>query len=325
MRRPYRCVFVLSALLCFSLPGYASQTASFNDWLQNFRAKALQSGISEGTLNQAFDGLEEDEMVVKLDRKQPESKITLSKYLQNTVTPRRIKRGKALLQEHKTILDDIAAKYGVPAPYIVALWGIESDYGAIQGDFSVVQSLATLAYEGRRRDFFAEELLQALRILERGDVSVESLTGSWAGAMGNCQFMPSTYLNFAVDGNGDGKRDIWASPEDTFASIANYVHSLGWKREIGWGGPATAPKHTRLSKSSINRGKSASAWSKQGVRLKNNTTVLSKPSTTLYAIYPGSNERGVFLVTDNYKALLQWNRSRYFATAVGTLADAIGE
>lgn len=314
----------LVAVLCFSAPLNAAPI-TFDAWREQFVQSAISQGIAPEVVEQALSNVTEDEEVIALDRKQPESKITLSEYLKNTVTPRRIRLGRELMAEHKASLEVIAKRYGVPPQYILALWGVETDYGNVKGNFSVVQSLATLAYEGRRRAFFSKELLGALRILQNESMPSVELAGSWAGAMGNCQFMPSTYLKYAADGDGDGKRDIWNSLPDSFASIANYLHALGWKPDISWGGAAVTPPRYSPAPSSIRRGKSAREWHKQGFAFKNPRTTLSNPAMTLYAVYPGSKEQGVFLVTENYKALLQWNRSRYFATAVSMLADAIGE
>lgn len=256
------------AILLASVP-LASHAEGFDEWLAQFRDDAGRAGIHASTLDAALNGIGEDETVVKLDRKQPEGQITLEEYLANTVTKRRVRLGRELMEEHRPLLAKISHRYGVQAQYIVALWGIETDYGNYTGNFSVVQSLATLAYEGRRAEFFRGELLNALRIIDRGEVGADEMTGSWAGAMGNCQFMPSTYLKFAVDYDHDGKRDIWNNMGDTFASIANYLHELGWN-------PKVAAMH-------------------HGVP------------------------------TENYAALLQWNKSRYFATAVSTLAAEIKE
>ena len=306
------CVLPLSA--------QAQDADGFANWLVDFQAQAVNKGISPSVAQEALSGIELDDSVIQLDGKQPEKKITLTKYLSNTINARRIRTGRAMMEEHRETLQKISARYHVQPEYIVALWGIESDYGAYQGDFSVVQSLATLAYEGRRREFFSDELLAALNILMNENMSSDQLTGSWAGAMGNCQFMPSTYLSYAVDGDGDGKRDIWSSVPDTLASIANYLHSLGWQNDRGWGVKFEAPegfvhndiKHAQLS----------GEWRKQGLRWEKNASIPGH-SIPLYAIHTGDAAEGTYLITDNYKAILQWNRSRYFATAVGTLADAI--
>lgn len=301
-----------------------AESSDFSQWQQAFRSRAEAEGIAPATLDAAFDGLELDEQVITLDRKQPENTITLKKYLANTVSDRRIRIGREMLATHRELLDKLSAQYGVPPEYILALWGIESDYGNHPGNFSVVQSLATLAFEGRRADFFAKELVAALKIVQQEQIAPADLTGSWAGAMGDCQFIPSTYLRYAADGDGDGKRDIWGNPADIFASIAHYLQALGWQADLGWGEPVIVPDDMRESELDIKHAQPAGHWKKRGLRSSPGAGVnlLDRASTPLYAIAVGDAEAH-FLVTDNFQALLQWNRSRYFATAVGTLADRI--
>lgn len=256
--------FSFLSIVVFSNAVIASD--SFEDWLVVFRTQALESGISEKVLDEAFLDMKPIEKVVDLDKKQPEVKLTLDEYLKKTLNPLRIKNGQENLAENKKLLADISKEYSVPANVIVALWGMESNYGSNAGNFNVIHSLATLAYDGRRSEFFRKELLNALKIMQSEKLSVEDFEGSWAGAFGQCQFMPSSFLRYAVDGDSDGKRDIWNDNADIFASIANYIHSEGWN---------------------INEGAEE-----------------------------GSN---------NFKTLLKWNRSRYFATAVVQLANEIGD
>lgn len=239
---------------------------SFVKWIVELREEAISQGISMQTLNNAFDNIELISKVIYLDRKQPEIKITLEEYLEKTVIDSRIKNGKNELAGNKELLDSITKKYAVPSNVIVALWGMETGYGENVGNFNVIAALATLAYDGRRSDFFRGELINALRIMEAEKMSVDDFQGSWAGAFGQCQFMPSSFLKYAVDFDGDGKRDIWYTQADVFASIANYLHSEGWNPDE--------------------------------------------------AIDEGGN---------NFKVLLKWNRSRYFATAIGKLVEAIKE
>lgn len=257
----------------------------FGLWQQQFIARAEAEGIPPALVNDVFRNVTVDEYVIKLDRKQPEDKLSFSKYKQNTVNPRRIAKGRELLQTHAALLNEISAKYGVEPRFIVALWGMETDYGRHTGNFSVIQSLATLAYDGRREELFTSELVAAFKILQQGHFNQFDLIGSWAGAMGNCQFMPSSYLKFAVDYDRDGKADIWNSLPDSFASIANYLAGSGWQQGIGWG----------------------------------------RASNAEGAIYPGTAEEGGYLVTANYDVIMKWNRSRYFATSVGLLSDALGK
>lgn len=261
-----------------------AQTKPFGMWVEQFTEKARSEGVSPDLVAQVFQNVTVDEYVIELDGRQPEDKLTFSKYKSNTVTPRRIREGQMLIEDHKELLTKISQEYDVEPRFIVALWGMETDYGVNTGNFSVIQSLATLAYEGRREELFTNELIAAFKILQTGHWNQFDLIGSWAGAMGNCQFMPSSYLKYAVDWDKDGKADIWHSLPDTFASIANYLHQSGWEKNIGWG----------------------------------------KASTSPHAIYPGTPEEGGYEVTSNFDVIMKWNRSRYFATSVGLLADALG-
>lgn len=320
-------------LMLLATAPISAQAEDFNSWLESFKIKAQRQGISEATLREAFIDLEPDDSVIALDRKQPEGQITLEKYLKNTISARRVRIGRAMLRENAAVLSEISKRYGVQPKYIVALWGIESDYGNYQGNFSVVQSLATLAFEGRRADFFATELMAALRIMEKEGISRDELTGSWAGAMGNCQFMPSTYLRYAVDASGDGKRDIWHSEVDTFASIANYLSSLGWDGSVN----AMEPEVVEVGKfqaddATLDSARSATAWGKLGMMTisgsGNGQVMKLHGPRKLYGIYLTKDdeaENKPTLVSENFKALLNWNRSRYFATAVSTLAEEINE
>ncbi|HSY85691.1 MAG TPA: lytic murein transglycosylase, partial [Verrucomicrobiae bacterium] len=201
----------------------ATPSGSFADWLQGLRQEAAAKGISQQTLDEALAGLEPDQKVLDLDRSQPEFTITFAQYRDRTVTKQRVDQGRNLLDEYRPLLDKIAVTYGVQPPFIIALWGVESDYGRFTGGYSVIKSLATLAYGSSRQEMFRAELIDALTILQQKNITPEAMTGSWAGAMGQSQFMPSSYLKYAVDYTGDGRRDIWTDQADVFASIANYL------------------------------------------------------------------------------------------------------
>ncbi len=310
--------FALLILLLSSTNAYADE-ADFTNWLTNFKAEVVRQGIAPNVADAALNGLEPDPSVIELDQKQPENKVTLEKYLHNTINARRIKKGREILAQYAVPLQQISQRHGVQPKYIVALYGIESDYGQHPGNFSVVRSLATLAYEGRRAEFFSKELINALTIIQTENIPPEQLTGSWAGAMGGCQFMPSTYQTYAADGNNDGRRDIWNAPVDVFASIANYLHGLNWNPNQQWGGAASMPDD--VSDDSIDTAKSGHYWTKRGVGFASGAK--PKDEEQFYAITVGA-DGDAYLVSENFKALLNWNRSRYFAVAVGTLADAIG-
>ena len=208
------------------------QEENFSAWLEDFKQRALYSGISHATLNAAFKNTYPLPKVINLDRKQPEHVQTKEEYLAKVINDVRIEKGRALLVENQLLLNNIAAQTGVEPEYIVALWGLESGYGENTGNYSTINALATLAYEGRRREFFENELLSALLIIDQGNISAEKMKGSWAGAMGQCQFMPSSFLAYAVDYDRDGRTDIWGNRQDILASIANYLSRVGWGKDM---------------------------------------------------------------------------------------------
>jgi peptidoglycan lytic transglycosylase B len=295
----------------------------FNSWIQGVREEAAARGVSAPTLDDAFTGVAFNYDVIALDQKQPEGTMTFVDYLARIVNDKRVNAGRDLFQQHQTLLKQIGGLYGVQPRFIVALWGIESNYGSQQGDYRIVEALATLAYEGRRADFFRKELLNALEILEHHDVTAGNMLGSWAGAMGQCQFMPSSYLRFAVDADGDGKRDIWNSTADVFGSIANYLAGNDWKGNQTWGREVKLPTHLDGNLISLDIEKPLEEWRKLGLRRVDGgeLPVVHKLNASL--VRPDDSSGPAYLVYGNYKAIMKWNRSTYFATAVGTLADRI--
>lgn len=296
---------------------------SFEAWIDDFKVRAQTAGIQEQILNEALSGISPNMRVIELDRKQPEGKKTFSAYLDLVVTGKRIQKGRALLAEHRPILEKIGREYGVPPQYIVALWGIESSYGANTGGFSVVESLATLAWEGRRRDFFTGELVKALKILQGNHISLENMKGSWAGAMGQNQFMPSSFFNFAVDYNHDGRRDIWSDKADIFASTANYLSKSGWIPDERWGRSVQVPAGFSKTMYGLDTRKTLGEWSQAGVRLPGGGKIPVVSGMEASLVAPDGPGGRTFLVYDNYRVILKWNRSVYFASAVGLLADSL--
>lgn len=280
-------------------------------------------GISAPTLDAALSGVSPDPRVLTLDRKQPEKTVTFAQYRKNVITPGRIREGRALLRRHAALLERVSARYGVPPQYIVALWGIETSFGKNTGGFGVVRSLATLAYEGRRGAFFRKELLDALRIIDGGHIDAAHMRGSWAGAMGQNQFMPSSFHSFAVDFDGDGRRDIWNTHGDIFASTANYLMRSGWDPEWRWGRKAALPKGCCAQAIKDRNRKSLAAWKKEGLTFAGGRALPDDPENTAWLAAPDGPSGPVWLAYGNYDTLMRWNRSTYFATAVGLLADAI--
>ncbi len=304
----------------------AKEKADFAVWMKDFRSEAKGAGISDKTLKAALDDVSEPiPRVVELDRKQPESTLTFDQYLERIVNTNRIERGRTLMLENQALLNTVSAQYNVPPQYIVALWGIETDYGRVTGGYSVIGALATLAFEGRRAQFFRTELLKALKIIDEGHITAGNMLGSWAGAMGQSQFMPSSFLSFAQDGNGDGRKDIWTTLPDVFASIANYLSSSGWKADRNWGEVVVLPPTLdRAGLDSKNR-KPIADWISAGVTRLDGKPLSFDPNASAAIVLPGGADGPAYLVTENYLVFLKWNRSLYFATAAGTLADRLTE
>lgn len=319
------CVGVLSCLVLvlihLTAPAMA-QPGDFSTWLTALRAEALQQGIRPHTLDTALAGVQPLSRVIELDRRQPEFTLTLAEYLKRVVPEARVERGKQLLNEHHTLLFKIGATYNVQPRFIVALWGIESDYGRRTGGFSVIASLVTLAYDGRRSTLFRHELLHALHILDEGHIRPEDMIGSWAGAMGQNQFMPSSFRQYAVDYDGDGRRDIWTTLPDIFASIAQYLARAGWRGDQTWGRRVTLPQGFNTTLAGLERQKPLPAWQTLGVRQVDGSDLPQRPLQASLLLPEGANGQA-FLVYDNFRALLKWNRSNFFALAVGQLTDGL--
>lgn len=312
---------LLLALVPAALPARAA--ADFSRWLEALRSEAAAQGISQATLNAALSDLTPIPRVIELDRRQPERTLTFDEYLERVVSETRIAQARREYLRHRPLLEEIGRRYGVPPRFIVALWGIESSFGHNTGSYRVIPALATLAYDGRRSTFFRSELLAALRILDQGHVTPEDMRGSWAGAMGQNQFMPSSFLQYAVDHDGDGRRDIWRSHADVFASTANYLARAGWDAAYTWGREVHLPPGFDPALAGLDTRKPLAEWQALGVRRRDGGDL---PAVAISAslVLPGGPGGPAFLVYDNYRAILRWNRSTYFATAVGLLADAIG-
>lgn len=302
---------------------YAETTADYSLWLNNFKVEAQRSGIKPEILNTALSGIEPLDWIIKLDRAQPEFTKTLDEYLAGAVNSKRIKEGQRLLTENSDMLTQITKKYPVQPRFLMALWGIETSFGRHTGKVPVIDALVTLAYDGRRGKYFRSELLNALKILDQGHIKFNQMKGSWAGAMGQVQFMPSTFLNFAVDGNGDGRIDLWNTRVDYLSSAANYLFKSGWDNQYSWGREVSLPKNLNGDYFGMKQQRLLSEWQKLGVR-----TIEAKdlPNVKIMAslIQPDGSKGRAFLVYNNYRVLMKWNRAHRFAVAVGSLADRIG-
>ncbi|ADH86343.1 lytic murein transglycosylase [Desulfurivibrio alkaliphilus] len=318
---------LLIALLMISGPlaGPASAAEQpFEQWLTELRQEAKGRGISATTLDAALTGIEPIPRVIELDRQQPEFTLTFVQYRDRVVPQSRINMGRRLLEEHRELLTEIGKEFGVQPRFIVALWGIETDFGRITGGFPVINALATLAYDGRRSSYFRGELLNALQILDEGHIGVDEMKGSWAGAMGQSQFMPSSFLNFAVDYNGDGRRDIWHTLPDVFASAANYLAKSGWRDDQTWGRAVQLPADFDRSLAGLETRKRIGQWQELGVRRPDGSDLPTRQLMASIIIPDQENHPDIaFMVYENFRTTLRWNRSNYFALAVGLLSDAI--
>ncbi|HSV28098.1 MAG TPA: lytic murein transglycosylase [Candidatus Omnitrophota bacterium] len=310
--------------LVLAAPVSAQQAPAqdFATFLDGVRAEAAGKGIKPDTLDSALTGIEHIDRVIELDRKQPEFTLTFEQYLTRVVSPTKIEKGRRMMAENKAVLAEIEKRYGVQPRFVVALWGIETDYGRVTGGFSVVSALATLAYDGRRSNYFRGELMNALTILDQGHISPAEMKGSWAGAMGQCQFMPSSFLKFAQDWNGDGRTDIWTTRGDVLASAANYLSTEGWKGDQTWGRAVKLPDGFDPKLIGADTRKSLKDWAKLGVRSRNGKPL---PALDLEgSVVLGESGKGpAFIVYDNFRTIMKWNRSTYFALAVGHLADKL--
>jgi len=315
-------ITVLFALI--AAPTIAEDKPGFDTWIADLRKEAMSKGISQTTLNRALDGLQPIPRVVELDRQQPEITLTLEEYLARVVSDRLVSEGREKLQANLPLLSEVFRRYGVQPRFLVALWGIESNFGRLSGSFPVIGAVATLAYDGRRSSYFRRELLEALAILDKGHISFEEMKGSWAGAMGQIQFMPSSFQRYALDHDGDGHIDIWNDLGDIFASASNYLASSGWAQDQLWGREVRLPKSFKQALLGLETRKPVAAWLDMGVRPLEDLTLSEKADLPASIVVPDGPKGRAFLVYHNYRVILKWNRSLFFGVAVGTLADRIG-
>jgi membrane-bound lytic murein transglycosylase B len=304
-------------------PSFQTQI-NFPDWLNDMRQEAIGQGIRPQTVYYALANVYPDSAILEKDRTQPETKMTAQQYWDKLLDDRRVERGRQFYAANRDLLRRVSEAYGVRSRFIVALLGIESNYGDGQGKEGIINALVTLAYDGRRSDYFRGELISALRIMDQQGTKVEQMKGSWAGAMGYCQFMPSSYEKFGQDFDGDGRIDIWGSVPDAAASAANYLSQNGWRVAEGWGEEVslTGPVEPSLIGPKVKQ--SYATWRKLGVK-KMNGKSLPKNNQQASLVQPDGPGGRTFLVTNNFHVLLRWNRSTYFAIAVGMLADMMGQ
>lgn len=324
MRLSLFAIWLIAAAMMQFGPANATDSPAedFGIWLSDLKTEARSRGFSDALLDQAFAGVAPIPRVLELDRRQPEFSLTFWGYFDKVISDKRIERGRALLRQHRALLEEVRAKHGVQPRFLVAFWGLETNFGDYLGSFPVIGALSTLAHDPRRAEFFRGELFHALKILADGHATADAMEGSWAGAMGQPQFMPSTFTRHAYDGDGDGKIDIWGTLPDVFHSAANFLSDLGWRGDETWGREVRLPPGFDLDLIDLKNKKPISAWQALGVRRANGRDL---PAADIDGalVLPSGADGPAFLVYGNYEAILNWNRSTFYALAVGYLSDRL--
>ena len=313
---------VLPLILSLFVPALLAQEneQSFADWLAELRAEARELGISEATLRK-LDNLQPLERVMELDSSQPEFVQTFTRYLGLRATPNQVARGQSLLQQHSVLLEQVRQRYGVQPHYLVAFWAVESNYGRSTGGFSVLEALATLAFDPRRADFFRRQLLTALQIIDDGHIQAERMSGSWAGAMGQLQFMPNIFYQYGIDGDRDGRIDIWNSLPDIFHSAANFLSQSGWRGDERWGREVLLTEDFDFSLTGTSTRKPLQEWRDLGVTQLNGAPIPVAAGMEASVILPAGAQGPAFLGYANFRTTMTYNPSTFYALTVGHLAD----
>jgi membrane-bound lytic murein transglycosylase B len=294
---------------------------SFQPFIAGVKAEAARAGIKQTTLDRAFAGVRVNQRVIELDRRQPEFTMTWEQYRSRIVSEDRVARGRVLYGQHRALLARVTERYHVPPGVIMGIWGLESNYGQSSGGFNVIEAVATLAWEGRRAAFFRSELMDALKILDSGDVPAAQMIGSYAGAMGQPQFMPDSFLKFAVDFSGTGKRDIWNDIGDVFGSVANYLAKSGWSDRLPWGVAARLPPGFDTTQTGRDHRKPVAEWARMGVQALGNGL---PPDAVAAVIQPGGAGEEAFLACHpNFLAIRRYNPSDFYCLSVGLIGDRV--
>lgn len=314
----------LGILFCVLLsPQFAlAQDERFAACIIELQDRARAENLAAWIVDDVLGNLQQQQRVIELDRSQPEFTQTFANYFNRRVTAERIERGQQLLEQYDELFSALTRKYGVPGRYLVAFWGLETNFGSYLGRMPTLDSLATLACDERRSEYFSSELMQALALLESESLSPAEMRGSWAGAMGHTQFMPSTYSRYATDGDGDGRVNLWRSEQDALASSANFLASLGWQQGERWGREVLLPDDFPYASTGLSNKKPLKHWRKLGVTFANGSRI---PDIDMQAslLLPAGHAGPAFLVYPNYSVILRWNRSEYYALSVGILADRL--
>ena len=329
MRTKFGILLLATSLCVPALVGAAEKTATpevYTKWLNDLKEEMIERGISKKTIDLAYgknDYYHPDPEVVKIDRKQIEFVLTSTEYLNRVVNAKKVAKAREKYKQLYPLFKDMEKKYGVQINYLIAFWGMETNFGQNFGNYEVIDALTTLSYDKRRPKFFKEELFQALTIIDKWQVEPKQMEGSWAGAMGHFQFMPSTFNAYAVDYNGDGKIDIWHSFEDAIASAANYLSSMGWKPGQDWGEEVSLPWNFDYALSGRDVKKTVKQWRKIGVKTKNNQSLDLPDDEVVSIILPEGRKGAAYLIRENFRKIMNWNRSENYALAIGMLADYI--
>jgi membrane-bound lytic murein transglycosylase B len=316
-----RRVFAASIPAVLAGPAWAAD--SFQSFLAGVRAEAQRGGIAPSTLDHALVGLQPNAQVLEHFNHQPEFTMTWARYRALLVTDQRAANGRAALRQNAAIMQAVENRYGVDTGVVVGIWGLESSFGQKTGDYNVVDALATLAWQTKRAAFFRSELIAALHILDSGDITAARMTGSYAGAMGQPQFMPSSYLRYAVDFEGNGKRDIWGSKADTLASIANYLEKAGWRSGLGWGEEVTLPGGFDAGIAGRDNRRSVAEWARMGVRRRDGGAFAQSEIQAAVLIPDGVGGDAFLAYHPNFAAIRRYNPSDYYAIAVGLIGDSV--
>jgi membrane-bound lytic murein transglycosylase B len=312
----------LALLFALQVPALSAEEAGFEACLADLQAQARSRGLAPWIVDELIPSLEQQPRVIELDRQQPEFVQTFERYFNARVTQQRVARGRELYEKHHDFLDALTRQYGIPGHYLVAFWGLETNFGGYLGNTPTLDSLATLACDQRRSKFFTSELMTALGLVERDGLDPATMRGSWAGAMGHTQFMPSTYRRAAVDGDGDGRIDLWGSPRDALASGARFLQQLGWERGLRWGREVRLPADFTYADAGLENARPLAEWAQAGV-LRADGRRLPAVALKGAILVPAGHEGPAFLVYQNFHVIMGWNRSEFYALAVGHLADRI--
>jgi membrane-bound lytic murein transglycosylase B len=324
LNKKYGLIFSLSLFSCFSFAedNVPKQAEPFSQCIARLQTQAIAAGVSEATSNNILAKVQPLEKILKYDRNQPEFVQTFTGYFSKRVTDWRVNKGREKIKLHREFLNKLTQEYGVPAHYLIAFWGLETNFGSYKGKIPTIRALTTLACDQRRSAYFSGELVQALLLLEREELNEKDMIGSWAGAMGHTQFMPTAYMKYARDGDGDGKINLWNNEKDALASAAHFLQNLGWKTGFKWGREVNLPKDFDYQLAGKSQPQTVTFWNDKGVKKVNGKPV-GKADLKAALLIPAGHKGSAFLAYPNFDVILRWNNSEYYGIAVGHLADRI--